>query len=63
MEKQVEIVEIASFFYKFIYIFPCFFAFPKPNTSIGFRLANTLKLLLTNSPLPLKPSDKVNLLL
>lgn len=52
--EQVEIVEIASLanrnvFHKFIYAFLCLLAFSRLNTFTTFRLANTLKPLLTNS--------------
>ena len=53
-EKQVNIVEIASYianknnFYKFIYTFLCLLTFSRPNTSIKFRFGNILKPLFIN---------------
>ena len=62
IKKQVEIMEVASYiankniFYKFIHTFLYLFILSKSIIFIQFRLANTLKLLLTNLPSLLKSS-------
>ncbi len=59
--EQVEIVEVASLanenvLCQFTHAYPCFPTPPKLNIHIKFRLADTFKLLLMNTPSPRKPT-------
>ncbi len=61
MKELVDVVKVASLanknsLYQFICAFLCFFAPPRPNTAIRFRLADASKPPLTNSSSLLKPS-------
>ncbi len=67
-KKVVDVVEIASLanknsLHQFICVFSYLSAPPRPNIAIRFRLADASKLLLTNSPSPLRSSALADLLL
>ncbi len=67
VSEEVEVVEVASLanrndLYQFIHAYPCLSALSRPNTFIKFRLVDTSKPLLTNSPSPLKPGAWADLL-